>query len=131
MRASARRDEIPLYIYFLNVGQGCISLTTIGSRAREKILSVVSVLRVIFFNFCTLLRKCYARTVLSCVYFKIFYFELLDPEILSGLHNFLNIHQQDFICVLVPFELFPRDIAVQSGVCVLYIKAVLFVPADI
>ena len=45
-----------------------------------------------FQNFCTLPRKFYPRTML-CIYLKIFYFELLDPEILSGLHNFLNTYQ--------------------------------------
>ena len=32
-----------------------------------------------------------------CAYFEAFYFELLDPDILSGLHNFLNIYQQDYL----------------------------------
>ena len=35
-------------------------------------------------NFCSLLRKFYARNVMSCVYFEVFYFEPLHPEILTN-----------------------------------------------
>ena len=54
----------------LNVGQGCISINyyQVRLRARKNDLSVVSVLRVISWNFYTLLWKKYASTVLSCIY---------------------------------------------------------------
>ena len=81
----------------MKLGQDCISLDYyVGLRAWGKLLSVVSVLIVVFFHSYILLRNVYARSVF-CVYCKIFYVELLDPEILSGLHNFLNIYWQDYL----------------------------------
>ena len=57
-----------------------------GLRAPKNLLSVVSYLLKV----CTLQQNVYARTVLSCVCFRIFVFELLDPEILSAASSILH-----------------------------------------
>ena len=104
-------SQTPLvYIYrereSLNVRQGCIPLTT-RITSSEKLLSVVSVLRVIFCHFCTLVRKICARTVLSCVYFEMFNSELRDPEIFSASSSILrpfNIECSGFDPILLRFR---------------------------
>ena len=64
----------------------------LGLRAREKLLlSVVSVLRVIFEILHSSAKTLRTYRVVVRMFSK--YFILLDPQILSGLHNLLNIHQ--------------------------------------